>query len=60
MSSFSFAIRNGASVQKEPSRGVPNFVYCRIPIISYVLYKNHVWKKIAEEYIFREVAAWIV
>ena len=38
--------QNGASVQKEPSRGVLNFVYCKIPVISYILYKNHVWKKL--------------
>ena len=56
--SFSFATKNDASVQKEPSRGVPNFAYCKIPVISYILYRNCL-KKIAEEYIFREVAAWI-
>ena len=38
--------QNGASVQKEPSRGVLNFVYCKSPVISYILYKNHVWKKL--------------
>ena len=46
MGSFSFATKNGASVQKEPSRGVLNFVYCKSPVISYILYKNHVWKKL--------------
>ena len=51
------ATKIGTDVDITISRGVPKVAYCKTPVASYVLHKNHVWKKLCGEYIFQNTFA---